>query len=91
MARLKPDQRRALRLHAGSQHGYTESIMLAYDFNDEMLAVLVRDGLATSRRPCMPGSDRSPNDIDADQATRREAIPWPRLTESPRRSNLVKL
>jgi hypothetical protein len=46
------DQRRALRLLAGSALSATEAMMLAHGFTDEMLARLVRDGLATAS----PGS-----------------------------------
>jgi hypothetical protein len=42
------DQRRALRLLAGSPLGVTEAMMLAHGFTVEMLTVLVRDGLATA-------------------------------------------
>jgi hypothetical protein len=42
------EQRRALRLLAGSPLGVTEAIMLAHGFTIEMLTVLVRDGLATA-------------------------------------------
>jgi hypothetical protein len=45
---MSRDQRRALRLLAGSPLGVTEAIMLAHGFTTEMLIVLVRDGLATA-------------------------------------------
>ena len=45
---MNRDQRRALRLLAGSPLGVTEAIMLAHGFTNEMLTVLVRDGLATA-------------------------------------------
>jgi hypothetical protein len=45
---MSRDQRRALRLLAGSPLGVTEAIMLAHGFTTEMLTVLVRDGLATA-------------------------------------------
>jgi hypothetical protein len=44
------EQRRALRLLAGSPLGATEAIMLAYGFTNAMLDALVRDGLATVER-----------------------------------------
>ena len=47
-SRLGADQRRALRLLAGSSHGCTEAILLAHGFTIEMLVVLVRDGFATA-------------------------------------------
>ena len=45
---LNADQRRALRLLAGSSHGCTEAILLAHGITIEMLVVLVGDGLATA-------------------------------------------
>jgi hypothetical protein len=42
------EQKRALRLLAGSPHGCTEAIMLAYGFTAELLVDLMRDGLATA-------------------------------------------
>jgi hypothetical protein len=45
-----PDQRRALRVLAGSAHGCTLAIMLAHGFSTKMLADLIRDGLATPNR-----------------------------------------
>jgi hypothetical protein len=45
---MSRDQRRALRLLAGSPLGATEAIMLAHGFTIEMLTILVRDGLATA-------------------------------------------
>jgi hypothetical protein len=47
---ISTDQRRALRLLAGSPLGYTEAILLAHGFKAELLALLVRDGLATTQR-----------------------------------------
>jgi hypothetical protein len=46
---LNPEQRRALELLAGRPDGYTEAIMMAHGFNDEVLTILVRDGLATAQ------------------------------------------
>ncbi len=45
--RLTSDQRRALRLLAGKQHGIAEPLMLARGFQREMLAELVLAGLVT--------------------------------------------
>jgi hypothetical protein len=45
---LGAEQRRALHLLAGSRDGYTEAIMLAHGFTNEVLDALVRDGLATA-------------------------------------------
>jgi hypothetical protein len=50
---MSRDQRRALRLLAGSPLGVTEAIMLAHGFTNAMLDALVRDGLATAeQRKC---------------------------------------
>jgi hypothetical protein len=44
---LSTDQRRALRLLDGTEpHGCTENVMAAHGFKTELLAGLVRDGLA---------------------------------------------
>jgi hypothetical protein len=53
------EQRRALRLLAGSPLGATEAIMLAHGFTNAMLDALVRDGLATAERRAM-GAGRQP-------------------------------
>jgi|HubBroStandDraft_6_1064221.scaffolds.fasta_scaffold1448211_2 hypothetical protein len=45
---MSRDQRRALRLLAGSPLGVTEAIMLAHGFTNEMLVDLVHEGLATA-------------------------------------------
>jgi hypothetical protein len=45
---VSPDQRRALRLLAGSPDGCTMAIMLAGGFKSAMLNGLVREGLATT-------------------------------------------
>jgi hypothetical protein len=47
---MNRDQRRALRLLAGSPLGVTEANMLAHGFTIEMLYALVRDGLATAEQ-----------------------------------------
>jgi hypothetical protein len=47
------EQRRALRLLAGSPLGATEALMLAHGFTNAMLDALVRDGLATAERRAM--------------------------------------
>jgi hypothetical protein len=44
---INAEQRRALRLLAGSPPGVTEAMMLAHGFTNEMLARLIIDGLAT--------------------------------------------
>jgi hypothetical protein len=52
---MSREQRRALRLLAGSPLGCTEAIMLAHGFTIEMLDTLVRDGLATAEQREMIG------------------------------------
>jgi len=47
---ISRDQRRALRLLAGSPLGVTEAIMLAHGFTNAMLDAMVRDGLATAEQ-----------------------------------------
>jgi hypothetical protein len=46
---LSTEQRRALKLLAGSPDGCTMSIMLAHGLKPELLADLVRGGLATAK------------------------------------------
>jgi hypothetical protein len=46
--KLTADQRRALALLAGSPRGTPEGLMLAHGFSIEMVAELVRAGLATA-------------------------------------------
>jgi hypothetical protein len=52
------EQNRALRLLAGSPHGYTEAIMLAHGFTDEILGRLVLNGLATAAPGIMYARNR---------------------------------
>jgi hypothetical protein len=59
MAPTDADQRRALKLLAGSPRGCTESIMLAHGFRIEMLAQLVRDGLASAAPESVRAGGRS--------------------------------
>jgi len=56
---MSRDQRRALRLLAGSPLGVTEAIMLAHGFTNAMLDALVRDGLATAEQRKMWAGSRS--------------------------------
>ena len=53
----KPERRRALELLAASPDGCSEAIMLAHGFTVELLAGLVRAGLATAttERVVAPG------------------------------------
>ncbi len=46
--RLSDEQRRALKLLAGSPHGATEALLLAKGFETKMLVGLVHEGLATA-------------------------------------------
>jgi hypothetical protein len=46
---VSADQRQALKLLAGSPDGCTTSIMLAHGLKPELLADLVRGGLATTK------------------------------------------
>jgi hypothetical protein len=55
---ISADQRRALRLLAGSPLGCTEAILLAHGFKAELLAALVRDGMATTQRGTMRAGKR---------------------------------
>jgi len=55
---IRAEQRRALRLLAGGPHGCTEAILLAHGFKAELLAALVRDGLATTQRGTMRAGRR---------------------------------
>jgi hypothetical protein len=48
--RLSPEQRRALELLADGPRGYTKARLLADGFTVDMLAGLVREGLATAQR-----------------------------------------
>jgi hypothetical protein len=47
---MSTEQRRALRLLAGSPFGVTEAIMLAHGFTNATLDTSVRDGLATAEK-----------------------------------------
>jgi uncharacterized metal-binding protein len=49
MAKLTDEQRRALQLLARCPDGCTTSIMMAHGFKPEILADLVRHGLAVSK------------------------------------------
>jgi hypothetical protein len=67
-------QRRALRLLAGSPLGCSEAILLAHGFKTELLAVLVRDGLAITQ----PGTTRA--------GRRRLEVAWVMITDAGRRA-----
>jgi hypothetical protein len=68
------DQRRALRLLAGSPLGATEAMVMAHGFTDKMLARLVGDGLATA----------SPRSIHA--GGRSMKVTWLRITDAGRQA-----
>ena len=63
-------QRQALRLLAASPFGCTEAIVLAHGFKTELLAVLVRDGLAIIQ----PGTTRA--------GRRRLEVVWVMITDA---------
>jgi hypothetical protein len=68
------DQRRALRLHAGSAFGCTEAIMLAHGFKAELLTALVREGLGTTQ----PGTIRT--------GGRQMEVVWMMITDAGQRA-----
>jgi hypothetical protein len=68
-AAVSADQRRALRVLAGSPHGCTQAIMLAHGFGTKMLADLIRDGLATTQ----PGTVRT--------GSRQIEVMWMMITD----------
>jgi len=57
--RLGPERRGALGILADAPHGLTESVMLAHGFTSEILASLVRDGLATARPETVKAGGRA--------------------------------
>ena len=58
--RLRPEQRQALKLLAGSPHGVPEDLLaLAHGFNSDMIAGLVRTGLATAQRETVRAGGQS--------------------------------
>jgi hypothetical protein len=58
--RLSAEQRSALRLLAGDPHGATEELLvLAHGFNGDMIAGLVRTGLATAQREMMKAGGKT--------------------------------
>jgi hypothetical protein len=73
-AAVSPNQRRALRMLAGSAHGCTQAIMLAHGFSSKMLADLIRDGLATTE----PGTVRANG--------RQIEVMWMMITEAGRQA-----
>jgi hypothetical protein len=71
---ISADQRRALTLLAGSALGCTEAIMLAHGFKAELLAALLREGLATKQ----PGTIRA--------GGRRLGVVWVMITDAGQRA-----
>jgi hypothetical protein len=58
--KLTTDQMRALRLlNEAEPRGCTEAILLAHGFTRELLAGLIRDGLASKRPESLSASGRS--------------------------------
>jgi hypothetical protein len=53
LPRLSAEQREALELIAGGPRGYTKGRLLADGFTVDILADLVREGLATAQRGIM--------------------------------------
>ena len=56
---LNAEQRRALELIAGRPGGYTKGRLLADGFTADMLADLVREGLATAQRGTLRAGGRT--------------------------------
>jgi hypothetical protein len=58
--RSRTEQRQALEMLAGSPLGVTEDLLvLAHGFNSDMIAGLVRTGLATARRESIKAGGNS--------------------------------
>jgi hypothetical protein len=71
---ISAEQRRALRLLAGSPLGCTEAIRRAHGLKAELLALLVRDGLATTQ----PGTMRA--------GRRQIEVVWVMITDAGQRA-----
>jgi hypothetical protein len=56
--RPNPDRRRALELLAASRLGCSKAILRAHGFSIDMMAELVKAGLATTKRERMAAGDR---------------------------------
>ncbi len=57
---LSGEQRRALALLANTPYGVIEDLLVhAYEFDRDMIAGLVDEGLATARREIIAASDRT--------------------------------
>ena len=57
------DRRRALTLLARSPDGCTEAVMMVHGFTIELLAGLIRDGLATAKTERVVGRGRKPIEV----------------------------
>ena len=68
------EQHRALRLLAGAPLGATEAMMLAHGFTEQILARLVRDGLATAATGSIHAGGRSMK------------VTWLRITDAGQRA-----
>jgi hypothetical protein len=56
--RLGPERRSALGILADAPRGLTEAMLMAHGFTTELLADLVRDGLATEQRESVKAGGR---------------------------------
>ena len=61
--RPNPDRHRALELLAASRQGYGKAILRAHGFSIDMMAELVKAGLATTKRERMIGANDRPTDV----------------------------
>jgi hypothetical protein len=68
------ERHRALRLLAGAPLGATEAMMLAHGFTEQILARLVRDGLATASTGSIHAGGRSMK------------VTWLRITDGGRQA-----
>jgi hypothetical protein len=71
---ISAEHRRVLRLLAGNPLGCTEAILLAHGFTTKLLALLVRDGLATAQ----PGTMRA--------GRRQIKVVWVMITDAGQRA-----
>jgi hypothetical protein len=71
---ISAEHRRALRLLAGNSLGCTEAILLAHGLKAELLALLVRDGFATTQ----PGTVRA--------GRRQIEVVWVMITDAGHRA-----
>jgi hypothetical protein len=56
--RLGPERRSALGILADAPHGLTEAMLMAHGITTELLASLVRHGLATVQRESVKAGER---------------------------------